>query len=71
MARRQVENVLWMCTTPDALELPVAVAGSVKELARMLGVSAESIYSAVWQAEKRGGRCAYRRVVLENTEMEE
>ena len=67
MANRQVENVLWICTTPDALELPVAVAGSVKELAQMLGVSADTIYSAVWQAEKRGGRCVYRRVVLDNT----
>lgn len=47
MANRQVENVLWLCTTPDALELPVAVAGSVKELAQMLGVSTESIYSAI------------------------
>lgn len=71
MARRQVENVLWLCTTPDALELPVAVAGSTKELAKMLGVSTETIYSAIWQAEKRGGKCVYRRVVLDNTEMEE
>lgn len=70
MANRQVENVLWVCTTPDALELPVAVAGSVKELAQMLGVSTESIYSAIWQASRRGGRCIYRRVVLENTERE-
>lgn len=70
MANRQVENVLWLCTTPDALELPVAVVGSVKELAQMLGVSTESIYSAIWQASRRGGRCIYRRVVLENTERE-
>lgn len=70
MARRQVENVLWLCTTPDALELPVAVAGSVKELARMLGVSTESIYSAIWKARRRGGKCIYRRVVLDNTERE-
>ena len=70
MARRQVENVLWICTTPDALELPVAVAGSVKELAQMIGVSTESIYSAIWQASRRGGKCIYRRVVLDNTERE-
>lgn len=71
MARRQVEAVLWICTTSDALELPVAVAGSVKELAQMLGVSTESIYSAIWKASRRDGRCIYRRVVLDNTEMEE
>ena len=70
MARRQVENVLWLCTTPDALELPVAVAGSVKELAQMLGVSAETIYSAIWRTAKRGGKCIYRRVVLDKTERE-
>lgn len=69
MARRQVENVLWLCTTPDALELPVAVAGSVKELAQMLDVSVETIYSSIWQAAKRGGKCIYRRVVLDKTEM--
>lgn len=56
MARRQVENVLWLCTTPDALELPVSVAGSVKELAQMLGVSDETIYSAIWRTAKRGGK---------------
>lgn len=71
MARRQVENVLWLCTTPDALELPVAVAGSVKELAQMLNVSTETIYSAIWKADKRGGKCIYRRVVLGKTEREE
>ena len=70
MARHPVENVLWICTTRDALELPVAVAGSVKELAQMLGVSTESIYSAIWQASRRGGKCTYRRVVLANTERE-
>ena len=70
MARRQVENVLWICTTPDALELPVAVAGSVKELAQMLCVSTESVYSAIWKARRRGGKCIYRRVVLDNTERE-
>ena len=69
MANRQVENILWLCTTPDALELPVAVAGSVKELAQTLDVSAETIYSAIWQAAKRGGKCIYRRVVIDN-EME-
>lgn len=71
MARRQVENILWLCTTPDALELPVAVAGSVKELAQMLGVSTESIYSAIWQASRRGGKCIYRRVVLDNAGKDE
>ena len=70
MARRQVENVLWICTTRDALELPVAVAGSVKELAQMLGVSDWTIYSSIWQAAKRGGKCIYRRVVLDKTERE-
>ena len=71
MARRQVEAVLWICTTSDALELPVAVAGSVKELAQMLNVSTETIYSAIWKADKRGGKCIYRRVVLGKTEREE
>ena len=71
MARCQVENILWLCTTPDALELPVAVAGSVKELARMLGVSTESIYSAIWRASRRGGKCTYRRVALDNAGKDE
>lgn len=70
MAKHPVENVLWLCTTPDALELPIAVAGSVKELAQMLCVSTKSVYSAIWKARRRGGKCIYRRVVLDNTERE-
>ena len=38
---------IYMKTTTDDLELPVAVAGNTQELARMLGTTHEAVKSAI------------------------
>ena len=40
---------LYIRTTADKYELPIAVADSPGELARMLGIKAESVYRRMWQ----------------------
>ena len=38
---------LWLAVTTDEYELPIAVADSVIELAKMVGVSENAIYQTV------------------------
>ncbi len=50
---------LYMMTTRDKYELPLAVAESPGELAQMVGVSPERVYNGCWQsttARSRGKR---------------
>ena len=56
---------IFMLITTDRYELPVAVADTVKELAFLIGVSENNIRSAMSKAKKRGTRCRYVRVVVE------
>lgn len=42
---------LYMAVTPDKYQLPLAVADSVQQLARMVGVTTNSIYSAISHGE--------------------
>lgn len=39
--------VLWMMVSSDELELPIAVADTATELARMVGVNYNTIYSTI------------------------
>ena len=55
---------VYMLVTEDKFELPLAIADSAAELARMLGVDVNLIYSAVSKAKKRGGRSKYVKVVF-------
>ena len=57
---------LYMLVTKDQYELPLVVAGSAEELAKRVGVSPKSIYSAIWKAEKYGRKCKYRVVDVED-----
>ena len=43
---------LYIKTTMDDLELPVAVAGSAKELAKMTGTTAASVLSSISHKHK-------------------
>lgn len=55
-----LKNKIYMKVTLDKYELPVAVAGSVQELAKILGVKAESIRSILSMAKSgRIKRCRY------------
>lgn len=55
---------VWLKVTNDRYELPVAVADSGKELARICGVSENNVYNAMTQARRRGWRCQYVRVEI-------
>ena len=46
-----LKKYLYMAVTPDDYQLPLAVADSVQQLAWMVGVTANSIYSAISHAE--------------------
>lgn len=54
-----------MLVTADKYEPPMIVADSVAELAREIGRTPTDLYSAMSQARKRGGRCKYVRVEVE------
>ena len=57
---------LWMLVTNDKYELPIAVADSAADLARMLGINANTIYSAVCRTDKLGYWSRYVRVEVED-----
>lgn len=56
---------IYMKCTTDRLELPIAVADTAKELARMLGVSHYSVYSEISR-----GYGGYHKVVIEDEKNE-
>lgn len=62
---------IYMVVTNDAYEFPVAMANSVHELAKMIGVRPNSISSSMSHARSRGQRCKYVRVELDEEEIGE
>ena len=58
-------KVLWMKITKDEYELPVAVAETAAELARMLNVSVDTIYSATSRRRNKGDKTAFVKVEVE------
>lgn len=57
--------VLYMMVTKDKYELPLAVADTMAELARMVGVLPDSVRSAMCHDRKRGRKCQYIRVEVD------
>lgn len=57
---------IYMEVTQDKYELPVAVAGSVKELAIIRGITENAISSSMSHARKNGYKCKYVRVEVCN-----
>ena len=58
-------KVIYMKVTDDEYELPLAVAGSAAELARMVGVKENSIFIAIQRERKKGWKSRYVKVVVE------
>lgn len=58
--------MIWMKVTDDKYELPLVVANSAGELAKLTGQKRSSICSAITHANKRGGRCRYVRVKVDD-----
>lgn len=59
---------VWLKVTTDRLELPVAVAESGKELARICGVSENNVYNTMTKARRLGHKCQYVRVRVDTEE---
>lgn len=60
---------LWICVSNDKYELPIAVADTAAELARMLGVKHNTILSATCNADAgRTKWCKYKKVVIDDDE---
>ena len=60
---------LWMKVTSDEYELPVAVADTAKELAKIVGTTENTINSRISHAKADGCRCQYKRVEVEESEV--
>jgi hypothetical protein len=58
------EQLVWMKVTRDKFELPVAVADTCVELAAILGVSENSIRTAICNSKRQHYNTVYRRVVI-------
>ncbi len=57
---------LYIKVTSDEYELPIAVADSKSELAKMVGVSTKTVRGALYAAKKRGGTSTYKEVEVED-----
>ena len=55
---------VYMKVTNDEYELPVAIADSFVELARMLGIKPQSIYDSMSHVKSRGSWTPYIRVEI-------
>jgi len=60
---------IWMKVTDDKYELPVLIADSAEELASSVGVSPNTIYSAICHAEQRKRHSIYQRIKLKEGEI--
>lgn len=59
------KEYMYLKVTDDEFELPIVVAGSIKELAVRTGVSQAKISSALYNAEKKGFKTVYRKVEVD------
>ena len=69
MRIRNDQMNIWLKVTNDKYELPVAVADSASELAQLLGIKKNNIFSAISHAQKQGYKCQYRKVVIKDGEL--
>lgn len=58
-------NAVYMLVSQDKYELPLIVADSVAELARLTGQKRSSIASAITNAKKKGFNSRYIKVVVD------
>lgn len=61
---------LYVKVTDDKYELPIAVADSAGELAKMLGVKKNTVLTKISHG-RQGIRTTYHRVEIDDTEVEE
>lgn len=62
---------LYMATTLDEYELPIAVADTSVELARKMGVTKAGLLSVISHAKQHKKCCKYHKVVYSDEEWNE
>lgn len=60
--------ILYVRVSKDRYELPLAVADTCRELAKMCGVTPNLIYSCISHAKKKGYRSEYQKVIISEVE---
>lgn len=60
-----IKITIWLKVSNDQYELPEIVADSANELAKKLGITKNCIFSAISHANKKGYKCIYRKVVID------
>lgn len=68
MNKKTKTRSLYLLVSSDKYELPLAVADTTRELSALIGVREDAIRSAMSKARKRGNRCRYVKVVIEEEE---
>lgn len=58
-------NAVYMLVTQDRYELPLIVADTMAELARLTGQKRSSVASAISHAKKKGFNSQYVKVVID------
>lgn len=59
------KNAVYMLVTNDKYELPLAIADSVAELAKITGQKRSSVASAITHAKKKGFNSRYIEVIVD------
>lgn len=57
---------IWLKVSNDQYELPEIVADTAGDLARKLGINKNCIFSAISHSNKKGYKCIYRKVVIDD-----
>lgn len=57
---------VYMRVTDDEYELPVAIADTQADLARMVGVGTNTVCSALYKVRKWGQRSVYKEVEIDD-----
>ena len=61
-----MNKCVYMVVTNDPYELPIAIADTIEELSKMIGVKPNAISSAMSKAKKKGFKSIYKKVMLED-----
>ena len=62
---------LYLATTQDEYELPVAVGDTPEDLAKQIGITPASVLSVISHAKKHKRHCMYHRVSYTEREWNE
>lgn len=62
---RLSDRQVYIKVTKDKYELPIAVADSPMELAKICGTTSNAIRSGIYHEKKNGKRSCFKKVILE------